>query len=351
MTENLELLAIKDKVANLLLGNTGNIVGAGVSEKDESIIVYLRQENDKGKQHVQSLIGGNIVNGYEIQYRAIGHLQSLVNPFVVYSNRTSYHRPLYGGDSAGSSCIGSGTNGCVVYDAVTKEKLLLSNNHVFACSSMYGYEKASIGDIIYAPGCMDSSACTYPIGTLHKFIPFNSRERNYIDVALVKPNLDTDVSDEIVGLGIPTGWKKAEQDEQIIKSGRTSSITQGNIIDTWATLEIDYGGITIIMSDTIVTSKTGDPGDSGSLGISPTDNKALGLLFAGSDTITCYNRIENVMAGLNILITPDGVVPVPTTPDVLSIGTNQITQFGSVVLGIAAVSLAGKHIIDTATKH
>ncbi len=235
---------------------------------------------------------------------------------VEVPNKTIYAIRNGKGIWTGNS-VGAGTLGGLVYDATSKKVLGLSNNHVLAASSTYNNPQAVIGDTIFSPGLLDSSGIQYPFGKLYKYVPMNSTTNNFVDCAVVEPDSAIDLNPEIIGLGTPQGWEYSEEGTRIIKSGRTSGITEGTIIDKFATLEIDYGGIIIRMSDTIVTGKTADPGDSGSFALNKFNNKVVGLLFAGSSEITCYNRIENVMNALDILILPTDTMPAvqyTTTP-------------------------------------
>jgi hypothetical protein len=51
--------------------------------------------------------------------------------------------------------------------------------------------------------------------------------------------------------------------------------------------------------DQIVTSNISQGGDSGSL-VLDENNNAVGLLFAGSDKATIFNRIQNVFRELKV---------------------------------------------------
>jgi hypothetical protein len=83
------------------------------------------------------------------------------------------------------------------------------------------------------------------------------------------------------------------------KSGRTTGYTEGviNTLDT--TVEVGYGTNSAVFEQQILANDMSDPGDSGSL-ILTEDNKAVGLLFAGSSTVTVINPIDAVLSALNI---------------------------------------------------
>ena len=305
MTDTVEILDAKLKVENALLNQTGSYAGVGAQIKEDVVTVYLRNDTEQAKKKAYDLIGSNKANGHSIRFISSGNITALSCP----TSYTAYNRPICGGNSCGHTKIGAGTLGGLVYDATSKKLLGLSNNHVLAASSTYNNPQAVIGDTIFSPGLLDSSGIQYPFGKLYKYVPMNSTTNNFVDCALVEPDSVIDLNPEIIGLGIPQGWEYSEEGMRLIKSGRTSGITEGTIIDKYATLEIDYGGIIIKMSDTIVTGKTADPGDSGAFALNKYNNKVVGLLFAGSSEITCYNRIENVMNALDILILPTDTMP------------------------------------------
>jgi hypothetical protein len=52
-------------------------------------------------------------------------------------------------------------------------------------------------------------------------------------------------------------------------------------------------------SDQVVAEMASQPGDSGALILNP-ERKAVGLLFAGSDKLTVFNRIGTVLDRLGV---------------------------------------------------
>jgi len=334
MADITELLSAKQKITDLLLSNTGSYAGTGISVSDDFVNVYLRDNTEQAKKKAYDLIGSNKADGHEIQFISSGNIRALACP----TSYTAYNRPICGGISCGHQKIGAGTLGGLVYDATSKKPFGLSNNHVLAASSTYDKPQAIVGDPIFSPGLLDSLGIQYPFGKLYKYVPMNSTTNNFVDCALVEPDSAFDLNPEIIGLGIPQGWEYSQEGTRIIKSGRTSGITEGTIIDKFASLEIDYGGNIIRMTDTIVTGKTADPGDSGSFALNKVNNKVVGLLFAGSSEITCYNRIENVMNALDILILPTDTMPsVQYTTSPIDSPEYFVQSLAMTAIGIGAV--------------
>jgi hypothetical protein len=87
---------------------------------------------------------------------------------------------------------------------------------------------------------------------------------------------------------------------RVRKSGRTTGVTEGEIQVVDATVNVVYSDdVTATFTDQILTGKMGAGGDSGSVAVDEEMN-AVGLLFAGSDRSTIYNRITNVLRMLGV---------------------------------------------------
>jgi hypothetical protein len=330
MTDNIELLNAKRKIEDVLLGNTGSFGGVGLREKDNAVTVYLRDYSESSKRKAYELIGSRKANGYDIQFINSGNVSAL-------QTATTYHRPINGGDSISHGFVTAGTLGCVVYDADTKQMYGLSNNHVLAAGSTISSPYANKGDTVYAPGCYDSGFCMYPIGSLVKYIPLQESVLNFVDCAVFKPDRLTDVSTNITNIGELTGYTEAQENMLVRKQGRTTGLTSGKIMDYNATIEVDYGGLTLKFVNCIVTEHMGNGGDSGSALVTE-DNEMVGLLFAGSDTITVYNRASYVLQQLNVTVTPDGTVPQPTytVNDIISQNYYYLQSIVYATVGITA---------------
>ena len=226
------------------------------------------------------------IRGQPIKLIEIGHV-------VALSDRTAEFRPLVGGISVGHEKITAGTLGSIVYDKDTNQPLILSNCHVLANSDTPNEERATVGDPILQPGAYDYG--TEIVATLYDWIPIQNEIT--IDAAIALPI--TDISNYILDIPCITGITNPKIGTKIKKSGRTTGLTEGEIISVESTLDVDYGFGSIRLTDQFVTTYMSDPGDSGSLGIT-NDNKVVGLLFAGSSNATVYNDITNVCKLLNI---------------------------------------------------
>jgi hypothetical protein len=226
-------------------------------------------------------------------------------------------RPAEGGYSVGHFKITAGTIATCVYDifpsppgvGVPPKFYILSNNHVLANSNA-----ASIGDPILQPGPFDGG--TFPadvIAHLSRFVPiqFNppiplAQQRNVVDCAVAEGEFH-DLDREIYWIGNVRGWlPKAgvKVGTLVKKTGRTTNFTTGRITAINATVDVNYGGGKVArFQDQIVTTNISAGGDSGSA-VLTWDNMMLGLLFAGSSTVTILNQFENVRSLLKVEVFP-----------------------------------------------
>ena len=110
------------------------------------------------------------------------------------------------------------------------------------------------------------------------------------------------MSNTILGIGEIAGVGEAELGMNVQKSGRTTGYTTGTIQQIDVTVNVQYGaGRVGQFTDQLIAGDMSQGGDSGSA-VLDMDNNIVGLLFAGSDTVTIMNRIQNVFTALNITI-------------------------------------------------
>ncbi|MCK5548695.1 MAG: hypothetical protein KAI64_06745, partial [Thermoplasmata archaeon] len=251
-------------------------------------------------------------------------------------DKKARHRPCPMGTSGGHYQITAGTNGELLRDKKAGKTCIGTNNHVGANSN-----DAQIGDPYLQPAPSDGgSVGNDKIGNLLRFIPLSfgdepsscpfaalwsgisnaiargmgSRTRlkpviplaayNVVDAAMIEVDA-SDVTSEIVGIGVPKGVRQANLNMKVQKSGRTSChTTDGDITGVDATIgPVGYGyGKSAYFKDQIVITKQGfsSGGDSGSL-VLDMDGYAVGKLFAGnsSEGITLANSIQHYLTLLD----------------------------------------------------
>lgn len=255
---------------------------------------------------------------------------------IVALETTGRYRPAPGGVSIGHVDITAGTLGCVVRDAISGERLILSNNHVLA-----NQNDGNLGDLILQPGPHDNGGLDDAIGKLHDYVTImfsddspldcpianttalvgnavanllDSSKRlkvvgqketpyqyNLVDAALAKPFNDSDVLDEIIDIGVITGTKEVQLGMSVRKRGRTTDLTDGMVLTVGTTVDVSYGyGKTARFEEQIVAGPMSAGGDSGSLVVDSDSQNAVGLLFAGSEQVTIMNSIGFVLSELNV---------------------------------------------------
>jgi hypothetical protein len=261
------------------------------------------------------------------------------------SEHKSRHRPAPGGVSIGHIGITAGTLGCVVRR--DGQLHILSNNHVLANSN-----DAVVGDAILQPGPADGGrGPDDQIGRLAAFVPIvfdqanglppaspcptagfiadalntvasaigsGTRLRavrladrvaarpaaaaaeNLVDAAVATPDEDRLVAREILGIGPIRGIGEAALGTPLKKSGRTTELTTGAVLQTDVTVRVSYGtGRVATFTDQLLAGAMSQGGDSGSAVLDDQD-RITGLLFAGSNTTTVINRIQHVFASLSL---------------------------------------------------
>ena len=123
---------------------------------------------------------------------------------------------------------------------------------------------------------------------------------NIVDCAVAKPVNPGIIGDGVIGLGKIAGVGELRDGITVQKSGRSSGITSGEVSATGVTVKVELSDEESgWFSDQVVADLVCKPGDSGSL-VLDKENKAVGLLFAGSDSHCIVNRIQNVMKLLEV---------------------------------------------------
>lgn len=283
------------------------VVGVGVGTgSGERLQVYVEELNDQVRRQVPQTVDGTPVRVIEAgDVKPLQRLMQTQRPQQVLtpqdatgSDRVERKRPAPGGVSIGHEEISAGTLGLE-----TKEDLILSNNHVLAKSSTPSTARAEKGDPILQPGPYDGGGSEDKIAELEDYAALDPQGENLVDAAVARPDNTGLVTREIVDFGVPKGTSKVVEGQTIKKSGRTTSTTRGTVLDRNATIEVNYGGDIgkIRFEDQIVTTSMSKGGDSGSASLDM-NNNVVGLIFAGSSSISIHNKIQNVEQELDITV-------------------------------------------------
>lgn len=249
---------------------------------------------------VTNLFDPLIIDLFDPEYSEMFQKQVII-PETSTESRTSRVRPASPGVSIGHYLVTAGTLGAIVYEK-NGQPLILSNNHVLANSSNGKDRRARIGDLILQPGVYDGGLkSANAIAKLYKYVALaNYPAANRMDCALAKPLKNNLVDPKIMEIGKVEGVRPPSLGMTVQKSGRSSGITTGEIRALEVSVNVDYGqGRVLRFENQILTTAMSVPGDSGSL-VLDMNNSAIGLLFAGSDTTTVMNPIQEILDVLKV---------------------------------------------------
>jgi len=252
------------------------------------------------------------LEGVPVQVEVTGEFYALPKPGTPTTMSGSddptdwWPRPVPIGVSTGHPKVTAGTIGCRVTDRTYV--YALSNNHIYANSNL-----AKIGDNVLQPGPYDGGVNPVDaIGTLYAFqkIVFSRTANNTIDAAIAKAIYDAGVprvgiSTPPLGYGTPKSTTVgAYVDQKVQKYGRTTRLTNGTVYAVNATVLVYYSrGIARFVKQIIITPGSFSAGgDSGSLIVTDPGKNPVGLLFAGSSTMTVANPIDLVLSRFGVTI-------------------------------------------------
>lgn len=312
-----------------------NVIGMGIGykkngqqETDELAILFF----------VEKKVPAEVLKVDEVIPKRIGRVSTDVIEVgeMRFLGRTEKMRPAPPGTSIGHYKVTAGTFGAVVRDRKSGEVLILSNNHVLANASDGSDGKANPGDPIYQPGVYDGGTSDDLIGYLERFVPIYRFSKdtecniaalgvraanaviqafrpyyqlrlerrgmvNICDCAVARPVDPSVVTPEILEVGRVSGVGDVHPGLEVKKSGRTSGLTVGKVAAVRVTLNVSMGHSSDVVrfQEQVMMELKSAPGDSGSL-ILDMDNRAVGLLFAGSGDYTVCNPIHVVLDKLDV---------------------------------------------------
>jgi len=327
-----EVRRVKAEYTDLMLGRK-NVVACGVGYKevggvrtDELCVIVSVTKKVPQVELAPGDLVPQVLEGVKTDVQETGVIRAL-------QDRTGKWRPAPGGVSCGHIDITAGTLGCLVSRG--DQLYILSNNHVLANSN-----QGQAGDPILQPGPHDGGTIEDMIATLEEYVPINfgidiptcpiasgtasvlnwlarllgsqhrlqafqeNPETNLVDAAIARPISAALVEKRILEIGEPQGVGEGTLGLKIRKSGRTTGLTSGEITQVDVTAQVSYGlGKVATFTDQLMAGAMSSGGDSGSAVLDEGD-RVVGLLFAGSDSTTVINRIQNVVEALGVSIDP-----------------------------------------------
>lgn len=234
----------------------------------------------------------------------VGKIEAHTGP-----QNTSRMRPLVPGISIGHFQITAGTLGCIVRCGVSGKRGILSNFHIL------GNDGAAYqGEAILQPGPLDGGTIDVDsVATLAHAVPFLFDGSGCkVDAAIAELTDGIEYTNDWLrnGNDIPvlSSTRLVVEGERVFKIGRTSGFSSGRVTDaSAAAIKIDHKRLgssirePVTFTDQVICTKYADPGDSGSI-VFGEDGKIIGLHMAGSDKVSVFNKIGNVLDALNVEI-------------------------------------------------
>lgn len=299
------VMAVQDRNADILLAEPGIVgIATGLTEDGRPAILIFA----KSFESTRSAFLPSEIDGVPCIVKITGEIITRNKPSLAPRvDRTQrFDRPVPIGVSTGHPSITAGTIGCRVTDGTNV--YALSNNHIYAAEN-----NASLGDNVLQPGTFDGGVNPDDeIGTLFDFEPivFSTTASNVIDAAIALSSVaklgNATPSD---GYGTPKSQiaRFARINQKVMKYGRTTGQTRGTITGINATVNVGYGSGTarFIRQIIIEPGSFSDGGDSGSLIVRRgifARGKPVGLLFAGSSTLTVANPIAAVLNRFGVTV-------------------------------------------------
>ena len=285
-------------------------VGIGHSEAEDEVIVFV--EDEQTRERIPRSF-----EGHTVRTEVTGRIETLstqvTEPLTdVSEERRDEVSPLVGGISLSAyvpHLYYAGTLGMVTYD-----NKILSNAHVIAMHPDTD-NFLDTGTPIIQPGSGDGGSLVNRVGELEAYIliDFDPDAENYADAAI--GSIDEGVSaspgeqfDEGGNYWVE-GWTAVSNGDIVRKSGRTTGVTTGEVVQTNGSVYVWYGDELAYFVDQIVVAQDNwsfsAPGDSGSA-VVDNDGEFVGLVFAGSENYVFISKAEHIIDGLGIAVDPVG---------------------------------------------
>ncbi len=229
------------------------------------------------------------------------------------NDRRRRQRPINVGISTAHFQVTAGTISCfcrsVQHGDNPSTVFVLSNNHVFA-----DVNRAHIGDNLFQPGPADGGGQGDHFAELHRFvhIQLGGTAPNRVDAAIGRLLPGIDINRQVCSIGAITGIKRAEENLEVRKHGRTTGFTEGFVFDPSidSLVGMDHSDPSVValfqnqmrINVSVPFTAFGLGGDSGSLVLDRSSGEAVGLYFAGPQggEYGLANQIEDVVTELQV---------------------------------------------------
>ncbi len=303
--------------------DVGYRISGGKITDDLAIRVHLKRKKHRdeiSKHEAFNLSGGAPdktgafdIDVLEAEY-APAQSQPALGPEVIEAvgvNRKGRVNPLVAGVSVANARVSAGTLGAIVWDREDCQVCILSNWHVLC-----GSTDCEVGESILQPGKFDGGRSSDEVARLKRW-------RLDVDADAALANLTGARSDtrDVLEWEPIKGVEAPKLGMKVIKSGRTTGLTEGIIDGVGLSTRLNYGGGTVqAFKDQIhivprppwpsIDYEVSKGGDSGSVWINEATGKAVGLHFAGetdpspSAEHAIANQMVDVARELNFSFLP-----------------------------------------------
>ena len=309
-----------------------NVIGVYRDVDDGTLTAIVSQKVSEDELDESDLVSQAVDEPTQVVDAGKGRESNALDPLLLdpdapieaYSDRHEEHRPVEPGVSEMNSQGTAATSGpwpVRVTDTTAGEwspdtsegdLVRLSNAHVYSRSG-----QADFGEPILQPSPSDGGTSDNESGVLAGYAEL--ADGATADVAARTSSVLEERSPHELPDEWPTGVIRDNYaelaGEKFRKSGRTTGVTKGTLRGVGASVNVRYPHGVVTLRDLLIFEDISDGGDSGSPVYTP-DGEIVGLLFAGSQTITAVCSAANVEAELGVeMLTEVPDDPEPDTPD------------------------------------
>lgn len=203
------------------------------------------------------------------------------------------------------SGVGIGNVNSIGWGTLTAVVLKNGEKKILGCRHVLAYGDCPLDTFILQPYPLPGSYLSKDkIGTLESYIPLKAGV-NEVDCALVRLYNQEDVVPNVLLRDktytpciIPAGVEDAYSGQGVVKSGASTGVLYSSVIstDTTTTVLTELGAR--VYNGCIITGKIASSGDSGAILLDKSSNKAVGMAFAASDTITTHIPMKETLSAL-----------------------------------------------------
>lgn len=286
-----------------------NVTGVEYDEDGDVVITFVETKVPEDELDDDQIVAN--ATSKQTDVIETGAFEALTEMAEAQGDRHNKHRPVPGGVSEINVRGTAATGGLYPVEVTDTSSgkwsgevsegdiVRLSNNHVYARTN-----KASFGEKIIQPSPYDGGGDGDAVGSLVGYVDIGDGAT--VDVAArTSDGSDSEVYHEL-GEKYPRkvlrdNYKKLKG-QTLIKTGRTTGVTKGDVKAVSASIRVRYSGGTYTFRDVLITGHMSKGGDSGSPVFVDNTGDVVGLVFAGSPKFTVLTKASNIESELGVSI-------------------------------------------------